>query len=102
MRTPLVACRLCGCRRGAWSLPGHGYPVSDLSREEALQRLQDAETAVRRVLQTIEREVHLASSGSEDTLHELLRTAARELELAASELRGKDPVSLVTPYIHDD
>jgi hypothetical protein len=62
--------------------------VSDLSREAGLQRLQDAEAAVRRVLQTIEREVHLAKSGSENDLDELLSTAERELEIALAELRG--------------
>jgi hypothetical protein len=63
--------------------------MSDLSREQELQRLVDAETAVRRVLQTIEREVHLAQGGSEDAdLFESLRTVERELELALAELRG--------------
>jgi hypothetical protein len=65
--------------------------MSDPSREEGLQRLEDAETAVRRVLQTIEREIHLAKSGSEDDLHEPLTTAERELEVALAELRGSRP-----------
>jgi hypothetical protein len=65
--------------------------MSELSREEELERLEDAETAVRRVLQTIEREIHLAKSGSEDDLHGPLSTAERELELALAELRGSRP-----------
>jgi hypothetical protein len=65
--------------------------MSDVSREEELERLEDAETAVRRVLQTIEREIHLARSGSEDDLREPLTTAERELELALAGLRGLRP-----------
>jgi hypothetical protein len=65
--------------------------VSALSREEGLQRLEEAEAAVRRVLQTIERQVHLAKSGSENDLDELLSTAERDLENALAELRGAPP-----------
>jgi hypothetical protein len=65
--------------------------MSDLSKEEALQRLEDAETASRRALQTIERQVHLAKSGSEDDVHEFLSTVERELELALADLRGTRP-----------
>jgi len=65
--------------------------MNDLSREEALQRLEQAETATRRALQTIERHVHLAKSGSEDDVYELLSTVEQELEHALAELRGKRP-----------
>lgn len=70
---------------------GHRHRMSELSKEEGLQRLEDAETAVRRVLQTIERQVHLARNGSDDNLHELLSTTEREMELALAELRGSRP-----------
>ena len=56
--------------------------------EEELKRLEDAETAVRRALQTIEREIHLAKSGGEDDPREVTGTVERELELALAELRG--------------
>jgi len=58
-----------------------------------LQRLEDAEIAVRRALQTIERQVHLAKSGSEDDPREMMSTAQRELELALAGLSGtrQDP-----------
>ena len=65
--------------------------MSDLSREEALQRLEGAETASRRALQTIERQVHLAKSGSGGDVNELLSTVERELQLALADLRGMRP-----------
>jgi hypothetical protein len=65
--------------------------MSELSREEELQRLEDAETAVRRVLQTVERELHLARNGSEGDLHESLSTVEREMELALAALRDAQP-----------
>ena len=70
------------------ALTGHRHTVSDLPREAVLQRLEDAETAVRRALQTIERQVHLAKNGSEDDSREVMSTAERELELALAGLRG--------------
>jgi hypothetical protein len=72
-------------------LAGIGTSVSDLSRDEGLRRLEDAEAAARRALQTIERQVHLAKSGGEDDTGEMIRTAERELELALAELRGTRP-----------
>ena len=65
--------------------------MSDLSTDEGLRRLEDAEAAARRALQTIERQVHLAKSGSDDDTDEMIRTAERELELALAELRGTRP-----------
>jgi hypothetical protein len=65
--------------------------VSDLTREVGLQRLGDAEIAVRRALQTIERHIHLAESGSDDDVRELLSTAEGELELALAQLRATRP-----------
>jgi hypothetical protein len=62
--------------------------MSDISREALVQRLEDAETGVRRALQTIERQVHLARSGSGEDPHEMMSTAQRELELALAGLRG--------------
>ena len=53
---------------------GHRQSMSELSREEELQRLEDAETAARRILQAIEREIHLARSGGEGDLSESLST----------------------------
>lgn len=57
--------------------------------EETLRRLEDVETAVRRALQTVERQVHLSKSGSEDDPREMLSTVERELELALAELRSE-------------
>src|SRR4051812_15389981 len=71
-----------------FAVTGHSPPMSDLPKEAALQRLEDAEIAVRRALQTIERQVHLAKSGSEDDPREMLSTAQRELELALAGLSG--------------
>jgi hypothetical protein len=65
--------------------------MSELSREEELRRLDDAETAARRILQTVEREIHLARSGSEGDLRESLSTVEREMELALAELRSARP-----------
>jgi hypothetical protein len=83
---------------------GRRFRLSDLSREERLQRLGDAEPAARLALQTIERAVHLARSGSDDDMRELLRTAEHEVDLVLAELRGPlqetwDPVSLLTLYL---
>ena len=83
-----------------FAMTGHRPPVSDLPREAALQRLEDAEIAVRRALQTIERQVHLAKSGSEDDPREMMSTAQRELELALAGLSGtqQDPGDSAKPY----
>jgi hypothetical protein len=72
-------------------LTGHRHHVSDASREDALQRLEDAETSVRRALQTIERQLHLARNGSEEDVRDLLSTAEQEVELALAELGGVRP-----------
>lgn len=63
---------------------GHGQCVS----EATLKRLEDAETAVRRALQTLERQVHLAKNGGEDDPRDVLSTVERELESALAELRA--------------
>jgi hypothetical protein len=70
------------------ALTGHRHSVSDLPREAALQRLEDAETVVRRALQTVERQVHLTRNGSEDDSREMMSTVERELEFALAGLRG--------------
>ena len=70
------------------ALTGHRHTVSDLPTEAALQRLEDVETAVRRALQTIERQVHLVRNGTEDDSREMMSTVERELELALAGLRG--------------
>ena len=62
--------------------------MNDVSSEAVLQRLEGAEVAARRALQTIERQIHLARSGSEDDVDETLHTVGQELELALAELRG--------------
>jgi phage shock protein A len=63
--------------------------MSELSREQRLQRLEEAETAVRRVLQTLEREIHLARNGGEDAdLRDSVSTAEQEMQRALDELRG--------------
>lgn len=60
--------------------------MSHLTREEGLHRLEGAEAAARRVLQTLE--VHVARSGSGNDVLELLSAAEHEAELALADLRG--------------
>jgi hypothetical protein len=67
-----------------FSVTGHRHLVS----EQALKRLEDAETAVRRALQTIERQIHLAKNAGDDDPREMVSTVERELELALAELRS--------------
>jgi hypothetical protein len=75
--------------------------VNDVSSEVVLQRLEGAEVAVRRALQTIERQIHLARSGSEDDVDETIRTVGQELELALAELRGTRPDAGATHHTGD-
>jgi hypothetical protein len=63
-------------------------PLSELLREEGLRRLQEAEGAARRALETLERHVHVARRGSDNEVLELLSTAERDAELALAALRG--------------
>jgi DNA-binding ferritin-like protein len=67
-----------------FSVTGHRHLVS----EQTLKRLEDAETAVRRALQTIERQIHLAKNAGDDDSREMVSTVERELELALAELRS--------------
>lgn len=80
------------------------FPLSELSREEGLQRLGTSEALARRALQTIERELYLAGIGRANDMRDFLSTAEHEVELVLAELRGAlletwDPVSLVTLYL---
>lgn len=67
----------------------HRQGMNDNSKDVLLQRLEGAETAARRAVQTIERQVQLATNGGENDVDEMLRTAERELEHALAELRGE-------------
>jgi hypothetical protein len=65
--------------------------AQELTREEAVARLEEAHGLLQRATQTVERYIHLAENGSADDLRALVTTAEREVEAAHEALRPQIP-----------